>query len=193
MAEDKVMNTTASRTGKRRSVIFLIPLVLALVAIAADHIGLDGPNSGFGETEIALLTLALTVFVVTLVDSKRYWTPRLLLAALSTYAALLLCDIIFLPYRSLMPRSKPWIGLKGLHMPDEKAGYTLTPNWRGFWEDGIIKAEYKINSKGHRDDEPNTRDGRRILLIGDSFTFGAMLDQTETIDKQIDPYFPFEK
>jgi hypothetical protein len=77
-------------------------------------------------------------------------------------------------------------GFTGLWTPDDQIGWTYTPNWHGHKDYGWVNAEVKINSLGHRDDEPVETDARRILLLGDSMTFGVGLDQAETIDKQIE-------
>ena len=84
------------------------------------------------------------------------------------------------------PPPAAWKQYRHLYRPDLVVGYTLTPNWQGRFNDGYARGNISVNSLGHRDNEPAPTSKHRILLLGDSFTFGALLDQSEIIDKQVE-------
>jgi hypothetical protein len=60
----------------------------------------------------------------------------------------------------------------------------LTPGHVSHFDDGHARGEIRVNSLGQRDAEP--AGDKRILLAGDSFAFGALLDQGETIDRAME-------
>ncbi|MCB2102951.1 MAG: hypothetical protein KDE22_18885 [Rhodobacterales bacterium] len=66
--------------------------------------------------------------------------------------------------------------LQGLYRVDDETGYGLTPNFEGRLLTRGPSAEIRVNSRGFRGPEW-ALDGRpRILIAGDSFTFGLPLD-----------------
>lgn len=140
--------------------------------------------TGFGVLKTAALSIALAFSAIAAVDKRFHWLPRLLLLISVTYIALLLIDLGL--WASLY-RIDSRLCLRGMYVDDAGIGYRLKPNWRGTYDDGVVRdASYVINSLGHRDAEPLTGDVPRMLLLGDSFTFGSLLDQSETIDRQIE-------
>ncbi|MBD3160586.1 MAG: hypothetical protein GF346_00540 [Candidatus Eisenbacteria bacterium] len=99
-------------------------------------------------------------------------------------AALLLLDLIV--YLVLPPLKNPIIGLRGLFVADTTTGYRLAPSWSGLYDDGVVQGRIRTNRLGDRDEEPDREDPPDLLLLGDSFAFGSLLDQDETIDRWIE-------
>lgn len=91
------------------------------------------------------------------------------------YFAIAILLLLFLVFEfsvrtswSIPGRSYP----SGMHIPDEDAGYLLTPGFEGEFPNGV---PVRINSKGLRDNEYSYEkpgDKFRILVIGDTITFG---------------------
>lgn len=118
-----------------------------------------------------------------MMSSLRDIAARTVLISCSSYLALVVGNLFVL---ATTPHPKnPAIGLKGMCSADEVTGYRLTPLWEGVYDDGFVDADIKINLLGHRDEEPGANENR-VLLLGDSFAFGALLPQAETIDKHIE-------
>lgn len=81
------------------------------------------------------------------------------------------------------------VKLRCMHQPDEKRGYTLTPNYRMTHHTSEFSASIAINSEGLRDHEyPDGKDPKifRILALGDSFTFGVGVNSEETYPKLLE-------
>ena len=170
-----------------RTFLAVLGCALVAVAVTADAIGLGAPGSGFGGSQVSLLTagvmLNLLAWATPRLVSVRS-AARLLLTGGSVYLAAVVGDVVAF---AVTPRLRPpGAGLGGMFCRDDRTGYRLAPDWRGHFDNGIDRVEYIINSRGHRDDEPNAAASRRLLLIGDSFAFGYRLDQTEALDKQIE-------
>lgn len=183
---------TAGLVRVDRSVVrqgaVVLGILLPLLALYANRVGLSS-NPGFGGIKLLTLVIGVVVLLYGLLperSSLRRWYSRLLLVAVSTYLALLLCECAL--SRTEKPTRNWRLGLKGMCRAAEKVGYDYTPGWKGTFDDGIVRGAIHINSLGARDDEPLPDESgvRKILLIGDSFTFGHGLDQSETIDKQIE-------
>ena len=145
----------------------------------------DGIVSGFGAAKLAALGITETLVIVAFFDRRFYWYPRLAVVVVAAYGALVTSD---LGLSAIHPDigEKTTIALRGLYVADAEIGYRLAPNFQGLYDDGIAQARYETNSLGHRDDEPQGGDARKVVLAGDSFAFGALLDQSQTIDKQIE-------
>lgn len=71
--------------------------------------------------------------------------------------------------------------VKDMYVPDETAGFRLSPNFKGRIEYGAAVTEFTTNSLGLRDDEigPKTPERERILILGDSFVWGWGVSQGE--------------
>ncbi len=109
---------------------------------------------------------------------------RILLAGVILSSLLLGLDLII---ATVLPRQKsPTVTLRYLYEADSVCGYRLAPNWHGYFDDGVVRAEIQTNSYGDRDEEPRESDRQELLLIGDSFTFGFLLDTSQTIDRKIE-------
>ena len=116
--------------------------------------------------------------------SRPFAAGRLLRIGALLVVLLLLLD---LAVHLALPRPvNPAIGLRGLFVPDEATGYRLAPGWSGAYDDGVVRGRIRTNRHGDRDDEPDPRGARDLLLIGDSFAFGSLLDQSATIDRWIE-------
>lgn len=146
--------------------------------------GVDIGGPGRGPAQHLLGAVGVLLVVVTAFDRSGRFSSRILLILVSSYCTLIGGEL------ALRIASRPppaaWKQYHRLYRADPVVGYTLTPNWQGQFNDGYAQGNIAVNSLGHRDDEPAPTSKRRILLLGDSFTFGALLDQSETIDKQIE-------
>ena len=69
--------------------------------------------------------------------------------------------------------------LKDMYVSDEKAGYRPTPNFKGRIERLGFVTEFSTNSLGMRAPEVGPKRGPRILVFGDSFTWGWGVNQGE--------------
>lgn len=110
-----------------------------------------------------------------------------LLLLVSSCLGLLLCEAVLLWQRPSVSRV---ITERGLYLPDLTLGVVLTPNFATRFDDGHARGMIRVNSLGHRDAEPTGTGDNRVLLVGDSFTFGALLDQEETIDRWMERQRP---
>lgn len=70
----------------------------------------------------------------------------------------------------------------GMIRHDPRLGWRLTPGWQGTHQHHDFTAQYRINPEGFRHDPalPASRRGRRIAVVGDSFTFGLGVHDEET-------------
>ena len=85
-----------------------------------------------------------------------------------------------------MPTS---VKLLGMHKPDEKLGFRLVPNYEVRHRKSDFDSFIKINSMGLRDYEhKNGKDPLtfRILVLGDSFTFGLGVNLEESYPKVLE-------
>ncbi len=67
-----------------------------------------------------------------------------------------------------------------MYRPDPDVVYALRPGFRGI---GQLGETIRINGAGLRGDElrPRTADGKRVVVVGDSFTFGLGVAEDATI------------
>jgi lysophospholipase L1-like esterase len=88
--------------------------------------------------------------------------------------------------RLVMPNS---VKFRLMHQPDEKLGYRLAPNYEIEHKKSEFNTLIKINSEGLRDYE-HQKDKKsslfRILVMGDSFTFGLGVNSEETYAKVLE-------
>jgi len=66
----------------------------------------------------------------------------------------------------------------------------LKPGYDGHFNLGGAVIETRVNSYGYRGHEPSANPKWRVLLVGDSFAFGALLDQKQTIDARMEEAEP---
>ena len=154
--------------------------LLVVVALISDWIPGRLSQPGFGAAQW-FLTAVGVLLIVAVPASRIRFVRRVGIALAVAYTVLLLCSLALHPFTA-----RPRNSLKGLYTEDEVTGYRLAPNFRGYYDDTLVRAEIRTNSLGHRDDEPESSGSTNILLIGDSYTFGMLLDQTETVDRQIE-------
>ena len=110
---------------------------------------------------------------------------RILAVVILSYVSLLLIEMGLIVVR---PEAvSPLLLMRGLFVPDAEQGHRLNPGHAFVWDDRIVRgARVTINSLGHRDGEPEGDGTARVLLLGDSYTFGSLLDDSEKIDRAIE-------
>jgi hypothetical protein len=115
---------------------------------------------------------------------KHYVVP-LAVCSVSVYIALFLAEII-------LWRIEPKVYRELYHgLYDVKDGNpVLKPGYYGRFDLGGVPIETRVNSYGYRGHEPSSNPKRRVLLLGDSFAFGALLDQRETISELMEQKEP---
>src|SRR5882724_10174705 len=119
-------------------------------------------------------------------DRLKYYGVRLGVALVSVYIALFLAEIVL--WR-MEPKQYLYEMNRGLY--DVKDGRAvLKPGYYDRFDDGNVHGEIRVNSYGYRGHEPSPNPKHRVLLLGDSFTFGALLDQKETIDARMEEKDP---
>ena len=112
----------------------------------------------------------------------KYYGVRLGVVFLSVYIALFLAEF-------LLWRMEPEIYLSEMYLDlyNVKDGRAvLKPGYSGRFDHGSMHGEVRVNSYGYRGHEPSPNPKSRVLLLGDSFTFGALLDQKDTIDARME-------
>jgi lysophospholipase L1-like esterase len=99
---------------------------------------------------------------------------RLALAAGSLLAGLLAAEILLRVFPIEPPGRIHWTGEGRFVRRDPGLIWRLAPNARHVWTTDEFREERRTNSLGMRDDEVEPRGAgeRRILALGDSFTFG---------------------
>ncbi|MCH9684123.1 MAG: hypothetical protein K0V04_22000, partial [Deltaproteobacteria bacterium] len=112
---------------------------------------------------------------------------RLSALAFATYVSLVVLEVLLAVLGPARATIDPVPALGGMSMEDPVVGYRHAPGWRGTYDDGVVQAEYVMNARGDRDDDaPVATATRRVLLLGDSFTFGQALPRAATIEARIE-------
>ncbi|HID48118.1 MAG TPA: hypothetical protein EYP40_00625, partial [Chromatiales bacterium] len=94
--------------------------------------------------------------------------------------------------RSILPHPAFYAGhpgnVPGLVTPHPVLGYTYTPGFTGRMTTEDFSNEYTINELGLRDApvDAGNPDAYRILAVGNSFTAGEGVEQTETWVSQLE-------
>lgn len=160
-------------------------LLLCLIAIFAILLtgGYKGDLLGFsisattpsGAIKFALLLLLIRfVLTVKLAD--------FLLMAVSIGIALFFAELVLRIWDAPITKHQ----LVQIHRASPTSGWELIPGARGVGNTGAV---YEINSKGCRDHEYPPRqsyEGKRIVVLGDSFTFGMGVNLKDTFPKQLE-------
>jgi hypothetical protein len=68
----------------------------------------------------------------------------------------------------------------GLIFYDPELGWQLAPHWSGSHQHYDFNVDYHINYTGLRADPQEAQSKPRVAVLGDSFTFGIGVDDTET-------------
>jgi hypothetical protein len=157
-------------------------LIAALVALVCGIVFLQIGG-------ILFLFLALYLFSSSMVSRPvvRRTLLHLQVSAVAVYLALLLGELVIGGWPKI-PSKNPMASLRGLFVEDGKAEFRNARNFEGVFDDGLVRAQFRTNSLGDRDDEPGFEgDGRcRLLLLGDSFAFGWGLTRDQTIERQLE-------
>ena len=118
---------------------------------------------------------------------------------LKTGALSLFCVAFFLLLLELFLREfRPQRMMDLDHPPmferDARLGHRLIPNFAARFQTTHLETFIKINSMGLRDTEMDTWTGtRRILVLGDSFTFGHSVNLEDTYVKRLERLFAERK
>ncbi len=133
--------------------------------------------------------------------SAKLWKGGILLLLLSTAISLIAVEIYF-RFTSPYIIRKSTVGLTGKeasgdysYFMDTLSGRRLIPNTHVVYVDGYSKTKIDINSHGFRDDEiPAIKkpDETRILVLGDSITFGATIRKEYTYVERAETYLAAE-
>lgn len=164
---------------------------MVLLGLVADGVGLSS-EPGIGGLQVVSIVVGTALVLWGALFGRpraRRGLSRLYALLVSVYAALWLLELLLTypldPTRGFHP---PGLSMQGMYEEDQKVGYRHVAGYRGTFDDGILQIPIRINSRGDRDDEP--RDAHpiedRLVLIGDSFTFGQGLRSDETIDHRIE-------
>ncbi|MCC6490362.1 MAG: SGNH/GDSL hydrolase family protein [Candidatus Hydrogenedentes bacterium] len=80
----------------------------------------------------------------------------------------------------------------GMSRYDATLGWTLTPNWTGEHRNCDFSVTYQINGHGFRDDSPppDSGSGDLIAVVGDSFTFGFGVKESDTFVRRLNELAP---
>jgi len=173
-----------------RKVVLAVGLMALSGGVSASVLKLARHLYRVGPWTLAAFALGAFLIWGALYAKDARWSRALFLALLNCagcYALLLALDL-FIYTRRPVDRMRGIQSTRNLFVLDDAVGFKLTPNFRGYYEDGQARLEIRTNSRGHRDDDPRpARPGTRsIILGGDSFTFGVLLAQSETISSQLD-------
>lgn len=169
--------------NRRLMIVGGVAVLLALVWGSPAHIG---------PLRLGLLALGLWLLGLSLTPRKPKLRKRILIVGAlvgSAYGALLGCELLLLAFSGGRPHTtrNPLPDLHNFYFEDTAVGYRHTPGVRVTYDDGIAQAEYVINARGDRDaDAPVPSAQTRLLLVGDSFTFGQALPREHTIEAQIE-------
>ncbi len=96
--------------------------------------------------------------------------------------------LLELASRVLFGWNRHWLDC---HRPHASLGWCLREGWSGKWS--WTGGYSHINAQGIRDDEdigPKASHEKRLLIVGDSVTFGANVKTNETYPKQIQQSLP---
>ncbi len=159
-------------------------MVQPLGVIAIATLAVHGLATGFGALEIAGILVSLGLLAIAYADGTGIKTLQLLILLGVSGVMLLAVDVVVLLTFDSAVKKAP---LYGIFEDDPEAGFRLTPNSSLAYPDRVVgEAIYTINALGHRDSMPTGRAGNRVLLLGDSMTFGELLQADETIDAAIE-------
>ena len=121
---------------------------------------------------------------------KSAFSPRLPKRKVVVFSAIVICCSILmtlalgelvLRYRERSGQGHELLD-PGLIRYDKALGWKLTPHWQGHHRHRDFLASYQTNRYGFRGEFPPLGDhvGRRIVFLGDSFTFGFGVNDHET-------------
>ena len=179
---------SSSLTLDPRLRIAILGVSACAIAVSVGWDAIRGGEPGFGPLQLQLCAVGLAGALLTLLPRElRGYYARGLLAVGAGYLSAFAFEVVLMPpsVRAGLAQTSE----QGLVQPSSWGGYELTPGWRGRYEDGVDRVDIAINALGDRDDAPAPADAaaqRRILLLGDSFTFGVGLQKSQTIEAQLE-------
>src|SRR5438477_12643615 len=97
-------------------------------------------------------------------------------AALVLFGLLLALIAGELAVRRFAPQQRALsVALRGLYVPDRELGYRMRPGFHRHVRTAELESDVRTNALGLRDRElaPPRADRLRLLVLGDSFTFGV--------------------
>ena len=165
-------------------------VALIVAGLTADLIGVSS-EPGFGGLQLGLIGLGAAIACWGSLGSRRSAQrslSRVFMVVGSLYFALWLVELLLSyplnPRRAHKPHA---LSMQGFCEKGDQVAVRHVPRWSGVFDDGVLQIPIAINSHGDRDDEPGEHPvDERILLIGDSFTFGQGLTDEQTIDHRIE-------
>ena len=129
----------------------------------------------YGITDYFFLIISIFFFISSILFPK-WLSDYIFIIAFTSYSFLLCYSIFF----------TPTVSNNDIFMQDDVLGYKLIPNLIYKFDDNLRKGLIKTNSLGFRDDEFIDNGKNNIVLLGDSMTFGSLVDQKDNLDKQIE-------
>ncbi len=151
---------------------------------------LRGRPWSLGALRIALVVIGVITVALALA-SRRPRLRRSLVAFIALtsigYACLAFVELGLALVAPPKPTGRGIEGLPGRTIEDPQVGFRSTPEYQVVQDDGLVRVEYRHNARGDRDDDaPVAGATHRILLLGDSFTYGQNLARTETIEARLE-------
>ena len=122
------------------------------------------------------LFLAVSIFLLGCFFIPKNISDYIFIIVLTSYAFLFMYSVFWTPVQDF----------PNYFISDETLGYKLAPNINHKFDDNIRKGVISTNSLGHRDEEFTPNSNPNIVLLGDSMTFGHLVDQKNNLDKQIE-------
>lgn len=173
---------------RRRQIELWLGVGLVVAAIAIDP--LRGRPIELGAPRIVAVVIGALLALGSLASTR----PRLRRGLAVTAALTLVTYLCLLVVELGLAMIAPPVATKATHVElryrsidDPDCGFRNAPDWKGMHDDGILRLPYQHNHRGDRDeDELNPAATERVLLVGDSFTYGQALERDQTIDRQIE-------
>ena len=188
---DRSPDPSNARISTPSQIALLVGGGVAVVGLGADWIGIPS-EPGIGGLQLGLLGLGLAIALWGALATRpraRLVVSRAYAMVVSIYAALWVGELVLTygldPARDFKPHA---LSLPGMYEVGDQVAYRHVAGYTGTFDDGILQIPIRINSRGDRDDEPRPEHPwpRRILLVGDSFTFGQGLTNEQKIDRRIE-------
>lgn len=111
---------------------------------------------------------------------RRRILARIMTVGFGILLALILVEVLLRVRAGYIARSEDLAA--NLVAYDSDYGWHLSSGWEGDHRHYDFKAHYRVNANGFRDDAkvPEGFKGRRIAVVGDSFTFGLGVNDDQT-------------
>ncbi|MCA9712256.1 MAG: hypothetical protein KDK70_40845, partial [Myxococcales bacterium] len=179
------------RPWRPSRVALLAGTALAALGLAADVIGVSS-RPGIGGLQLGVLALGAAVALWGALERRpraQRGLSRIFLLVGSVYLALWLVELLMAyPLNPRVNFKSHILSLQGMYEVGERVSYRHVAGYTGTFDDGVVMMPIQINHRGDRDDEP--RDDHpsraRLMLVGDSFTFGQGLEDAQRIDRRIE-------